>query len=186
MWDTCIHDLEEEVWFLDHAPKLFPDFYVLFEWGDGQFDVVFFHCCDVSAPLQKGHVFLLMNFMSSHLLVPCWSPWDLQRSILRIDQALWREELVNKALVTFGWNNCIATQNLLRWSFSLKLSLRHLCKLDEFFKRILIQYRLQLRPRRYLLQVRRVLLDNKQIIKYSWIIKLTTLNPWSVVALFNF
>ena len=81
---TSIDNLQKHIRFFNDSPELYPDLNILLEWSECQLDVILFDGCDISSPLEERHVFLLMDFCSAHLLGPCWSSWNLKRSILRI------------------------------------------------------------------------------------------------------
>lgn len=95
VWVPCIHYLEKEVGLLDDPPELPPNFDILLEWRNSQFDVAFLDRGQIAPPLQKRQTLLLVNLLSRHALLPSGPSRDFQWPVLRVVDVLVGQEFVD-------------------------------------------------------------------------------------------
>lgn len=151
-----IHNLDEHVRFLDDAPKLSPDFDVLFEGSNCEIDGVLLLGCDVATPLEERYVFTLSDLLSGHALLPGWAPRDLQvlvattsdnvfkRASRSLDEIIDESRSVRVSGGARSWHDLVARNQLWRTALSYELSLRQIGELHELVERTLLQDRAQL------------------------------------------
>ena len=130
VWVSGVHNLKQNIRPFDNTPELLPNFNVLLERSNGQFDIIFFNSCKVSSPFKKRYVFLLVDLLSRHLFIPSWSSWNFHWLVLWIFDALIIQEFVEHSVVKTvlkigSRNDCVTTDDLLlpSISFSSKLLL---------------------------------------------------------------
>ena len=143
-WISSIHDLEQDVRFLYNSPQLLPNFNVLLEWSNGQLYIILFDGRNLSSPIQKRYIFLMVYFIRGHLFCPCGSSWNFERLVLRGKYIFLGQELVHHAclvLQTSCWTHAFRNNGIVIYDYllrlvpiSCKLLFRHFCDLHKFFE----------------------------------------------------